>query len=303
MKAEKLALRVDLSGRVALVTGSSRGLGAATAKHLARCGADVIVTFRKREEDAEQVAADITALGCRAWTRQLELGEEKSIVELFGWIEREVGTLDLLVANAAATSFRPLLESERHHVERTFAISVTGFLKMVQLALPLMQKLGAGRIVAISGADTVTWIPAHGLLGAAKAALESLVQYLAMELGPRGVTIVGIRPGWIDGESIQKMLGPYYDQAIRLERSTHPLRASATPEDIAEAVALACTDAARWLSGTTLAADAGGLFAYCGRFATVAAMLPKEAVDVLSGAASSGSQRTTLGDAPSVPKP
>jgi len=144
-----------------------------------------------------------------------------------------------------------------------------------------------GRIVAVSGADTVGYIPTHGLLGAAKAAMETLVRYLAAELGPSGVTAVGVLPGYIDTDSIRMMTGPLYEQMKTAEVATHPLRAAASAEDAAEAVALLCLPEARWLNGQVVQNDGGGLFAMQARFfqASVAAMgqEPGEDSPILGG--------------------
>jgi enoyl-[acyl-carrier protein] reductase III len=281
----------DLSGRVAIVTGSARGLGAATARRLAACGADVVVTYRRNEELAAAVAADVGALGRRAWLQQVDLGEEASVDALFDTVRDEIGRVDLLVLNAAATSFRPLMEAERRHIERTFAISVFGSLQCVQRSVELMPA-GSGRIVAVSGADTRTWIPGHGLLGAAKAALENMVAYLACELGPRGITVIGVSPGWMDGDSIRQMLGPFYSVAMATERGTHPLREAPTPDDVAEVLALLCGDGARYLSGSIVEADGAGVFAFCGRYSAVGAQLAMSRIAGLDA---------TAGDAPAVP--
>lgn len=279
----------ELSGRIALVTGASRGLGAATARALAARGCDLVLTYRKRAEEAEEVAEAARAAGRRVWVHRVELGEAESVDALLGAIRDEPGRIDILVANAAATSFRPLLDAERRHVERTFAISVTAFLQLVQGVVPLMPE-GAGRIVAVSGADTRTWIPGHGLLAAAKAAMESMVQYLACELGPRGTTVVGISPGWLDGDSIQMMLGPFYETAMAAERETHPMRRTVSPDEAAEAIVMLCGDAARWLNGSTVAADGAGIFALLGRYSVM-------------GAKVALARRPDLdpGDAPAVP--
>jgi enoyl-[acyl-carrier protein] reductase III len=282
----------DLSGQVALVTGSARGLGAATARRLAACGADVVVTYRRSEELAAGVAADVRALGRRAWVYEVDLGEESTVDALFDAIRDDVGRVDLLVLNAAATSFRPLLEAERRHIERTFSISVFGSLQCVQRAVELMPPSG-GRIVAVSGADTRTWIPGHGLLGAAKAAIETMVAYLACELGPRGITVVGVSPGWMDGDSIRKMLGPFYAAAMDTERATHPLREAPTADDVAEVVAMLCGTSARYLSGSVVEADGAGVFAFCGRYSTVGAQLAMSRIEGLDA---------DSGDAPAVPR-
>jgi len=256
------------AGRTALVTGSSRGLGAATSRLLARQGADVVITYRKRDDAARGVADEIEAMGRRAWIHRCDLGELADVDALVDAVADPAtgpGSLDLVVANAAATSFRPLLQAEPHHIDKTFAISVGGFLRLVQRTVPLLEAQGGGRIVAVSGADTRTWIPAHGILAAAKAAMESMVQYLGIELGEKNITVVGVNPGWIDGDSLKLMMGPFYDHLSELERRTHPLRRSMTPDDVAETVVLLCGDGAKLVSGSTVPADGGGVFSFCGR--------------------------------------
>jgi enoyl-[acyl-carrier protein] reductase III len=266
-----------LAGRTALVTGGSRGLGAATARRLARMGARVIVTYRERADAADAVVAACEAATPGARAEQLDLLEETSVRALFERITERDGHLDVVVANAAATAFKPLLELKLHQIDKTFAISVRHFLLLVQLAFPLLQPR-QGRIVAISGADTVGYIPGHGLLAAAKSSMETLVRYLACELGPQGVTAVGVLPGYIDTESIQLMAGPFHAKLQAAEELTHPLRRAATPDDASEAVALVCLPEARWLNGQVVQNDGGGLFAYLARFGQAWAMVPDDAV-------------------------
>jgi enoyl-[acyl-carrier protein] reductase III len=266
-----------LTGRRVLITGGSRGLGAATAQRLARMGAEVIITYRTRAEEAEGVVTACEAHTPGARAEQLDLLEEDSVRALFTRLRVREEELDVVIANAAATAFKPLLELKLHQIDKTFAITVRHFLLLTQLAFPLLEPRG-GRIVAISGADTVGYIPGHGLLAAAKASMETLVRYLACELGPLGVTAVGVLPGYIDTESIRLMAGPYHDKLRAAEELTHPLRTAATPEDASEVVALVCLPEARWLNGQVVHNDGGGLFAYTGRFGAAWAMLPDDAL-------------------------
>lgn len=266
-----------LDGRTVLVTGGSRGLGAATARRLARNGARVIVTYRSRADEAARVVADCSEHTAGARAEQLDLLEEDSVRALFERITERDGHLDVVIANAAATAFKPLLELKMHQIDKTFAISIRHFLLIAQLAFPLLQPRG-GRIVAISGADTVGYIPGHGLLAAAKAGMETLVRYLACELGPQGVTAVGVLPGYIDTDSIKLMTGPFHEKLVAAEEVTHPLRKAATPDDASEAVVLVCLPEARWLNGQVIQNDGGGLFAHMARFGQAWAMLPDEAV-------------------------
>ena len=267
--AEDLSRR-PLEGKTALITGSSRGLGAATAKHLAKWGARVVVTYRSREEEARSVVEECSAESEGAFAIKLDLIEEDSVRDAFTELERRTDRLDFLIANAAATALKPLLALKMHQIDKTFAISVRHFLLMAQLAFPMLEE-SRGRIIAVSGADTVGYIPTHGLLGAAKASMETLVRYLGCELGPTGVTAMGVLPGYIDTDSIQMMTGPMYEPLRQAEASTHPLREAASPEQAAEAIALLCLPEARWLNGQVVHNDGGGLFAMTGRYFQAAA--------------------------------
>jgi enoyl-[acyl-carrier protein] reductase III len=271
------AIDRGLAGHRVLVTGGSRGLGAATARRLAAMGAEVIVTYRRRADEAAEVVAECEALTPGARAEQLDLLEEASVRALFERLAARGDELDAVIANAAATVFAPLMDLKLHQVDKTFAISVRHFLLTVQLAVPLLEPRG-GRVVAISGADTVSYIPGHGLLAAAKAAMETMVRYLACELGPRGMTVVGVLPGYIETESIALMAGPFLPKLRAAEERTHPLRQTASPDDAAEAVAMLCRPEARWCNGHVVHTDGGGLFAYAGRFGTAWAMVPDDAV-------------------------
>lgn len=266
-----------LEGQVVLITGGSRGLGAATARRLSRMGARVIITYRREADEAAKVVADCEAATPGARAEQVDLIDEDSVRALFDRVTEQDGELDVLIANAAATAFKPLLELKLHQIDKTFAITIRHFLLMAQLAHPLLKPRG-GRIVAISGADTVGYIPGHGLLAAAKAGMETIVKYLACELGPEGMTAVGVLPGYIDTDSIKLMTGEYHDKLVLAEEQTHPLRTAATPDDASEAVALVCLPEARWLNGQIVQNDGAGLFAMMGRFSQSWAMVPDEAI-------------------------
>ena len=228
---------------------------------LSSWGARVLVTYREQSDAANAVVE--TCGDARAI--QMDLLDEGSVTSAFEDVSATEGRLDFLIANAAATALKPLLALKMHHVDKTFAISVRHFILMVQLAFPMLEKSG-GRIVAISGADTVGYIPTHGLLAAAKSSMETLVRYLAAELAPMGVTSVGVLPGYVDTDSIRMMTGSLYEPLKDAERQTHPLREAASPDDAAEAVALMCLPEARWLNGQVIQNDGGGLYAMQGRF-------------------------------------
>ena len=134
------------------------------------------------------------------------MSDAEAVRAMFRQVEEAFGHLDILIANAAATAFRPLLRQGEHNVTRTFDLTITGTLVAVQEAVPLMAGR-QGKIVTISGIDSLRMLAGHGLLGAAKAALENMTMYLAHELGPHGIAVNGINPGLIQTDSAQMYAG------------------------------------------------------------------------------------------------
>ena len=170
---------------MAVITGGGRGIGRGIAERLARDGAHCAITYRKNADVAAEAVAVIEREGVKALALPLELAEPSQVGPAFERIAEVFGRVDVLVASAAATAFRPLLEQKAHNVRLTFAISVESLIALVQAAVPLMRGR-LGRIVAISGIDSFQAMAGHGVLGGAKAAMESLVRAFALELGPRG---------------------------------------------------------------------------------------------------------------------
>lgn len=247
-----------LAGRVALVTGASRGIGRAIALRLAEDGADCVVTYRKQAEMAREVADAIEARGRRALPIELDLGDPSRVAPVFERVAEAFGRLDILVANAAATAFRPLLDQKPYNIELTLNISVVSFIAAVQAAVPLMAGR-PGRIVGISGIDSHQAMIGHGVLGAAKAGMESLVRALALELGPRGITVNGVNPGIIETDSshmyMERGLGRDWATTSAKIVEMTPVRRLGTGEDVAGLVAYLVSDAASFLTGQTILID------------------------------------------------
>ena len=249
-----------LDGRVAIVTGGTRGIGRAVALRLARDGAHCVLTYRRSADLAAEVVAQIQLEGVKGLALPLELSRPSDVPAVVERVGEAFGRVDILVANAAATSFRPLMEQKEHNVRRTFAISVDSFLAAVQAARPLMRGR-AGRIVAVSGIDSFQAMPGHGLLGGAKAAVESLVRSLALELGPEGITVNGVNPGMVTTDSsrqyIERGLGRDYEATMAALAARTPVRRTGTAEDVADCVAWIVSDGAGFLTGQTILLDGG----------------------------------------------
>jgi enoyl-[acyl-carrier protein] reductase III len=241
----------------ALVTGGSRGIGRAIVERLALDGADVAFIYRRDDAAAAEVESGVRALGRRCVALRADLGEP---AELAAALDRlGDAPVDILVANAAATAFKPLLEVKPHHLEKTYAITIGAFLQMVQRLAPRMST--GGRIVTISGMDTHRYVAGHGVLASAKAALEALTRYLAVELGPRGITVNCVNPGYVQTDSVDMYLG---DESGRREfldeiAGATPLRALGTPDEVAALVAFLCSGDAAWMQGQVVYLD-GGIF-------------------------------------------
>ncbi len=214
-----------LEGRVAVITGGGRGIGRGIALRLAREGAHCVITYRRSADVAATAVAEIEREGVKGLALPLELAEPAQVPGVFERIGEAFGRVDILIANAAATAFRPLADQKEHNVRRTFAITVDSFIAAVQGALPLMHGR-PGRVVAISGIDSFQAMPGHGVLGGAKAAAESLVRAFALELGPEGITVNGVNPGMIATDSsrlyVEAGLGRDWKAAMASPGRTHP---------------------------------------------------------------------------------
>jgi enoyl-[acyl-carrier protein] reductase III len=244
------------AGQVALVTGSSRGIGRAIALRLAQDGADVVVNYRRQTAAAQETAAAIIALGRRALVVQADLGEAAAVRQMFAQVHDTFGSLDMLIANAAATAFKPLLEQQQHNLEKTFAITVNAFVLAVQEAVKLMQGRH-GKIVTVSGIDARRYVPRHGALAAAKGALEVLTAYFACELAPLGIAVNGVNPGFVDTDSAHVFGEHVYRLLAQNIVTSTPMRRVGTPADIANVVAFLCSEEAAWICGQTLTVDGG----------------------------------------------
>ena len=252
--------KTELAGKLALVTGSSRGIGRVVALYLAQRGCDVIVHYRREAAAAELVATKIRQLGRVSDVIRADLTSEDDVLSLMGTIRERHGYLDILVANAASTAFKTIDETKPHHIDLTFAIVIKSFLLMVQHAAELMTDRH-GSIVTISGLDTTRFVPRHSTLGAAKAALETLTRYVACEYFPRGISVNCVAPGPTLTDSLAVIArSRNSDEYIAALQNRARMTAGGRltrPEDIAPIVAFLCTEGSRWIVGQTITVDGG----------------------------------------------
>jgi 3-oxoacyl-[acyl-carrier protein] reductase len=245
-----------LAGKVAIVTGASKGIGASIAKHLAAEGAAVVVNYSSSKEDADRVVAGITGNGGKAVAVQANVAKHAEIERLFAETKKAFGRLDILINNAGIYQFSPLEGVTEQHFHDQFDLNVLGLLLSSREAAKYFGPEG-GSIVNISSLAGVA-PPANGAVySATKAAVDAVTKSLAKELGPRQIRVNSINPGMVVTEGVRAAGIERSDFRKEMEART-PLGRIGQPEDVAPAVVFFASPDASWITGETLVI-AGGL--------------------------------------------
>lgn len=245
-----------LTGKVALITGSSRGIGRAIALELASLGSDIVINYVRKNNAADAVVLEIEALGRRAIAIKANLAEADKIEAMFDQVEATFGRCDILVGNAASGIPRPVLEVTDKHWDWTMDINARSILRCAQRAVPLMEKAGWGRIINISSQGSTLVIPNYGAIGLSKAVVESLTRYLAVELAAKGIIVNAVSPGMVDTKALTHFPIDVQSTINEVARRT-PAGRIATSEEVAKLVAFLCSDAASMIVGQTIIMDGG----------------------------------------------
>jgi len=241
-----------LKGKVALVTGASRGIGRAIAQRLARDGAAIAVNFARNADEAQKVAAEIKATGGNAFAIQADVSRVPEVVRLFDETIAHFGKLDILVNNAGLMFTKPVSVTTEEEFDRIFAVNVKGtFFACQQAATRLAE---GGRIINLSSSTTARFMPNYGAYVATKGAVEQFTRSLAKELGPRGITANAISPGPTETELFVAGKTP---EQIQQFAQLSAFGRLGQPLEIAEVVAFLAGNAARWISGQNLRVNGG----------------------------------------------
>ena len=248
---------IDLNGKVALVTGASRGLGRACAESLAACGASIIVNFLNSADAAKEVVNTIQNCGGRAIAIRADVSERDDVQAMIDVIGEHFGRLDIIVSNAAAGGFRPLTQVTPASFDSILRINTAPLLWITQAALPLLQASSSiSRVIAISSHGSIRGISNYGIIGTSKAALESLVRHLAFELGRSGVNFNAIMPGIVATDAIKTlpgsagMLKSVQEQILVKDRMLQPA-------DVAGAVLFLASPLSELIQGQVIVVDGG----------------------------------------------
>jgi 3-oxoacyl-[acyl-carrier protein] reductase len=244
-----------LSGKVAIVTGASKGIGAAIARQLAAEGAAVVVNYSSSKAGGEKVAADITARGGKSIAAQANVSKQKEIENLFAKAKKAFGQVDILVNNAGIYEFSPLEKITEEHFHKQFDLNVLGLVLASQAAAAQFDGSG-GSIINISSVVSTLAIPESAIYSGTKGAVDAITRSLASELGPRGIRVNAIRPGMVETEGTHSAGIAESEMRKQVEAQT-PLRRIGQPQDIAGIAAFLASDDSAWITGETFVVSGG----------------------------------------------
>jgi 3-oxoacyl-[acyl-carrier protein] reductase len=244
-----------LAGKVAVVTGASKGIGAAIAKHLAADGAAVVVNYSASKAGADKVVAEIQAAGGRAVAVQGNVAKKPDIEKLVAETKIAFGPIDILVNNAGIYEFAPLEQITEEHFRKQFDLNVLGLLLTTQEALKNFSPAG-GSIVNISSVASTLGMPGTAVYGGTKAAVDAVTRSLAKELGPRGIRVNAIKPGMVETEGVHAA-GIAGSEMEKQTKAQTPLGRIGQPQDIAKVAVFLASPDSGWVTGETLTVAGG----------------------------------------------
>jgi 3-oxoacyl-[acyl-carrier protein] reductase len=246
---------LKLKDKVAVVTGASKGIGAAIAKQLAAEGAAVVVNYSSSKAEGEKVAKEITSLGGKAIAVQGNMSKPEDIERLFAKSKEAFGRVDILVNNAGIYEFMPLEKITEEHFHKHFDLNVLGLLLASQAAAKQFDGKG-GSIINLSSVVSTLGIAESAVYSGTKGAVDAMTRSLGSELGPRGIRVNAIRPGMVVTEGTQSMGIVESDMRKQVEAQT-PLRRIGQPQDIAGAAVFLASDDSAWITGETFVISGG----------------------------------------------
>lgn len=250
-----MSATAKLAGKVAVVTGASKGIGAEIARQLAAAGAAVVVNYSSSKAGADRVVTDVTAAGGKAAAIQADVSKPADVERLFAETKKQFGRVDILLNNAGIYEFAPLDNITAEHFHKQFDLNVLGLLMASQAAARQMGDAG-GAIINISSVVSTFTPPASAVYTATKASVDAITRVLAKELGERKIRVNSINPGMIETEGM-KAAGLHEGDMRGMIESTAPLHRIGQPDDIAPAVVFLASDDSKYMTGECLVISGG----------------------------------------------
>lgn len=243
----------ELKGKVAFVSGGTRGIGFSVARKLAERGANLVINYFRSRQSAEQAVNEIKSLGVDCFAHRANMGNHEQIPGIFEAIKERFGKLDIMVSNAALGLYRNLLEIDDKAWDLSMHTNARAFLHCIQLGVGIMPD--HGRIVTLSSLGSIRYIPGYSAIGVSKAALENIVRYAAIEMAPRQITVNAVSGGFIDTSALSVF--PNFEEMKREVSERTPFKRIGKPEEVADVVVFLASPKASWITGQTVIVDGG----------------------------------------------
>lgn len=252
-EAAEVKAAKDLKGKVALITGGTKGIGLATAMGLAERGADVVINYFRSRDSAHEAVNAIKEHGVECYAHRANIGNHDQIPAIFEKIKERFGKLDILISNAALGLFTSAMGIDDKAWHLSMNTNTQALLLCAQSAVKIMPD--NSRIVSLSSLGSIRYIPGYAAIGVSKAAIENLTRYLAFELAPRRITVNCVSGGFIDTSALRSF--PNHQDLIDEVVRRTPFDRVGTPKEVADVVVFLAGPKATWITGQTIIVDGG----------------------------------------------
>jgi len=244
---------MDFKGKVALVTGGTRGIGLATAETLAKHGANIVINYFRSRQSAKEAEDKIKSNGVECLLHRANIGNMEQLPGIFDAINNKFGKLDILISNAALGAYSSMLEVDDKAWQISMDTNAKAFLKCIQLAVPIMP--ANSRIVVLSSLGSIRYIPGYASIGVSKAAIENIVKYAAVELAEKKITVNCVSGGFIATDSLKVF--PNFEDMLKDVSARTPWKRVGTAQEMANVVCFMASQESSWITGQTVIVDGG----------------------------------------------